>query len=104
LPFFFKEFSPRYDKPTSSDEKAVMDAFGQKKYPDHYDADTGIVTFSPQKVRPESIDALPTKRDAHTQFFLLSNPGYLDGNELVCIARISPDNFTNGLKRVLNAE
>jgi hypothetical protein len=103
LPFFFKDFSPRYDRPTSAEDKAVMDAFGQKKYPLHYHSATGVVTFSPQRVRPESIDAVPAKIDEHTRFFLRSNPGYLEGHELVCIARISPDNFTNGLKRVLGA-
>jgi len=55
-------------------------------------------------VRPGSVDAMPAKMDAHTQFFLRSNPGYLEGHELVCVARIAPDNFTNGLLRVLNAE
>lgn len=104
MPFFFKEFSPRYDRPTSADDKAIMDAFGQKKYPHHYQSATGVVTFSPQRVRPESIDALPAKMDAHTQFFLRSNPGYLEGHELVCVARIAPDNFTNGLLRVLSSE
>src|SRR5713226_8890991 len=44
LPFFFKEFSPRYDKPISADEKAVMDAFGKKKYPHHYNPATGVNT------------------------------------------------------------
>lgn len=104
LPFFFKDFSPRYDKQTSAGDKAVMDAFGQKKYPQHYQSASGVVTFSPQRVRPESIDAVPAKMDAHTRFFLSSNPGYLEGHELVCIARIAPDNFTNGLKRVLGSE
>ena len=104
MPFFFKEFAPRYDRPTSSEDKAVMDAFGQKKYPHHYQSASGVITFSPQRVRPESIDAVPAKMDAHTRFFLNSNPGYLEGHELVCIARIAPDNFTNGLKRVLGSE
>jgi hypothetical protein len=104
MPFFFKEFSPRYDRPTYAGDKAVMDAFGQKKYPQHYQSASGVVTFSPQRVRPESIDAVPAKLDAHTRFFLRSNPGYLEGHELVCIARIAPDNFTNGLKRVLGSE
>ena len=102
LPFFFKEFSPRYDKPTSAGDKAVMDAFGKKKYPRHYNPVTGVITFSPQRLIPGSIDAIPVKLDAHTQFFLHSNPGYLDGNELVCVARVSPDNFTNALKRLLS--
>jgi hypothetical protein len=104
LPFFFKESSPRYDMPMSADDKAVIDAFGQKKYPHHYNPATGVITFSPQKVRPESIDAMPMKIDAHTHFFLRSNPGYLDGHELVCVARVSPDNFTQALKRMLSPD
>lgn len=86
LPFFFKEFAPRYDRPTSADDKAVMNAFGQKKYPQHYQSTTGVVTFSPQRVRPESIDAVPAKVDAHTRFFLSRNPGYLEGHEMnLCV-------------------
>jgi hypothetical protein len=104
MPFFFKEFSPRYDQPTSACDKAVMDALGQKKYPHHYHSATGVITFSPQRLRPGSIDAIPVKVDAHTQFFLRSNPGYLSGNELVCVARVSPDNFTNGLKRLISPQ
>ena len=102
--FFFKEFSPRYDQSASADDKAVMDAFGKKKYPHHYNPATGVVTFSPQRLRPGSIDAIPMKVDVHTQFFLRSNPGYLDGNELVCVARVSLDNFTPALKRLLSLE
>ena len=104
LPFFFKEFSPRYDKPTSACDKAVMDAFGKKKYPQHYNPATGVITFSPQRLRPGSIDAIPLKVDAYTQFFLRSNPGYLSGNELVCVARVLPANFTNGLKRLISPQ
>lgn len=102
MPFFFKQFSPRYDKLNSPYDKAVMDAFGKKKYPHHYNPATGVVTFSSQKLKTESVDAIPLKRDAHTEFFLHSNPGYLNGNELVCVARIVPDNFTHALQRMLN--
>ncbi len=104
MPFFFHEYAPRYDKPTSAQDQAVIDAFGKKKYLHHYSLATGVVTFSPQRLRPGSIDAIPQKHDVHTQFFLEKNPGYLDGHELVCVARISPDNFTNALKRLLSPE
>jgi hypothetical protein len=104
MPFFFHKYAPRYDQPTSVLDQAVMDAFGEKKYPHHYSPSTGVVTFSPQRLRPESIDAVPQKLDAHTRFFLEKNPGYLEGHELVCVARISPANFTNGLKRLLSPE
>src|SRR2546421_4072621 len=53
MPFFFKEFFPCYYKPSSPYDKAVMDAFGKKKYPYHYNPATGVVTFSPQKLSPE---------------------------------------------------
>jgi hypothetical protein len=104
MPFFFKECAPRYDRPISADDKAVMDAFGEKKYPRHYNPATGVVTFSPQRVKPGSIDAVPANPDAHTEFFLRCNPGYLEGNELVCVARVAPDNFTNSVKRLVSFE
>src|SRR5258708_6994538 len=99
--FFFKEFAPCYDKPTTAYDKAVMDAFGEKKYPHHYNPATGVVTFSPQRARPESLDAIPSSIDAHTHVSLRWNPGYLDGHELVCVARVSPDNFTKRVKRLV---
>jgi hypothetical protein len=102
MPFFFKEFAPRHDRPTSPYDKMIRDAFGKKKYPHHYHPETGVITFSFQRVRPESIDAAPTHRDKHAAFFLCCNPGYLDGHELVCVARIAPDNFTNGVRRLVN--
>jgi len=104
MPFFFREFFPRYDQPTPAYDQAVMDTFGKKKYPHHYNPATGVITFSPQRVRSESIDAIPVKVDAHTRFFLRSNPGYLDGNELVCVARVSPANFTHIARRLLGSE
>lgn len=104
MPFFFQEFAPRCDRPTTPDEKMLMDAFGKQKYPGHYHAETGIITYSSQRVRPEGIDAAPPRPDAHAAFFLRRNPGYLDGHELVCVARIAPDNFTNGARRLLSLE
>jgi hypothetical protein len=104
MPFFFRDFAPRYDRPTTPYDKTLMDAFGKKKYPYHYHPETGVITFSPQRVRPDSIDAAPPHPDAHTAFFLCRNPGYLDGHELVCVARISPDNFTDRVRRLVSFE
>lgn len=104
LPFFFQDFAPRFDRPTTSYDQMLMDAFGKKKYPRHYHPETGVITFSPQRVRPESVDAAPAHPDAHSAFFLRRNPGYLDGHELVCVARIAPDNFTSGARRLASLE
>jgi hypothetical protein len=104
LPFFFKDFAPRDDRPTAPEDKLVMDAFGRQKYPQHYHPDTGIVTYTSQRVRPDSVDAAPAHPDRHAAFFLSRNPGYLEGHELVCVARITPANFTNGVRRLVNLD
>jgi hypothetical protein len=104
MPFFFKEFAPRHDRPTTAYDTMLIDAFGKKKYPHHYQTDTGVITCSPQRVRPESIDAAPRRPDTHTAYFLEHNPGYLEGHELICVARIAPDNFTNTVRRLVSFE
>jgi hypothetical protein len=104
MPFFFRDFSPRYDRQTPTFEQAIIDAFGKTKYPEHYDPATGVITFSPQRVKPDGIDAAPAHPDAHATFFLQRNPGYLSGHELVCVARIAPTNFTPGVRRLVENE
>jgi hypothetical protein len=104
MPFFFNEFAPHYDRPTTADEQLVMDAFGRKKYPRNYDAKRGVITFSPQRVRPDGVDAAPAHPDRHAAFFLSRNPSYLEGHELVCVARIAPANFTGVVRRLVNID
>ena len=102
MPFFFREFFPRHDAETPPFESALIDAFGESRYPDRY-AD-GVIRFAGEpapRVRPESVDAVPVKGDPHTEFFLRANSRYLEGDELVCAARIHPTNYTARLSRLL---
>lgn len=104
LPFFFKNFAPKHDAPTSIHDKAVMDAFGRVKYPEDYDPDQGLIMFSKetQRLIPGSIDAVPPQDpDLHTQFFLKKNPTYLSGTELVCVGSVQVANFAPPLVRLL---
>ena len=104
LPFFFKNFAPKHDTPTSVHDKAVMDAFGKVKYPEDYDPDQGLIMFSKetQRLIPGSIDAVPPQDpDLHTQFFLKKNPTYLSGTELVCVGSVQVANFAPPLVRLL---
>lgn len=104
MPTLFKEFAPCYDRPTAPDDQLVMDAFGAKKYPRHYDPERGIITCSPQRVRPDGVDVAPAHPDRHAEYFLNRNPGYLEGHELVCVARIAPANFTAVVRRLVNLD
>jgi hypothetical protein len=101
LPFFFREFFPRHDAATPPFERALIDAFGSATYPGLY-AD-GLIRFGADapRLRPDGADAFPAREDAHTAFFLRANSGYLDGDELVCAARIEPANFTAQMTRLL---
>lgn len=104
LPFFFRAFAPKYDTPTSLQEKAVMDSFGKKKYPKNYDPKTGLIMFSheTQRLLPESIDGVPPENpDVHTAYFLEKNRTYLSGTELVCVGRVHAKNFAAPLTRLL---
>lgn len=102
LPFFFREFFPRQDTSTPQFARALMDAFGRARYPDRYRE--GVIRFAGEaapRVRPDTVDALPTRDDPHTAFFLHANSRYLEGDELVCTARIEPANYTAQLSRLL---
>jgi hypothetical protein len=102
LPSLFRHFSPSADG-VSPSERAVISAFGSSKYPDSFDLATGVIRggAGAPRVRPDGIDAIPTRIDAHTAFFLEANPGYLDGDELVCAGHVTPENFAAPLRRVL---
>jgi len=100
LPFFFREFWPRHDAPTPPFARAVIDAFGAR-YGERYRDGVLRADGGAPRLRPGGVDALPAKLDPHTAFFLRANPGWLDGDELVCTARIEPANFTRQLARLV---
>lgn len=106
LPFFFREFAPKFDTPLSSSEQQVINEFGIAKYPKDFDQAKGLIVFSreTQRLIPGSVDALPPENpDLHIKFFLEKNPTYLSGTELVCVAQVSERNFAPGMKRLLRS-
>ncbi|MFA5147698.1 MAG: hypothetical protein WC491_01065 [Candidatus Omnitrophota bacterium] len=97
LPVFFKEYYPRYDRETPDLEKAMIDAFAQSKFPAEYNRTLGIIRpFTKAVLRPgvsEIHDNL--LKNPHISYFVNKNAGYLNGDELVCIAELSRENFKN---------
>jgi hypothetical protein len=101
LPYFFHAFYPRHDRPTPAFEQAVMDGLGRLKFGGAYDPATGLVTFPESHGHlAEDLTDVPAHRqaDPHVRFFLARNPGYVRGDELVCLAEIGPTNM-KGLAR-----
>jgi hypothetical protein len=100
LPVFFREFDPRYD--SDGDAGALLDTLARERFGDLYDEQRGIVRFDrPQVLVPELLD-VPVGRthDAHVTFFLERNPGYVRGDELVCLTRVHEDNLTPAGRRI----
>jgi hypothetical protein len=101
LAVFFREFYPRFDD-APSDGPALRDAIAAAQFGDRYDPSTGVVRLErPQVLAPDLIDVPHRRaRDPHVAFFLERNPGYVDGDELVCITRIAGHNLTAAGRRV----
>ena len=107
LPFLFRQFSPRFDRPTADAHRQMMHAFGAQRYPEEYDAESGLIVFRgrTQRIRPGSAEALGrTRGDPHLEFFARKNPDHLRGDELVCVAPVAAWNFTEAFRKLLRAE
>jgi len=106
LPVFLREFYPRYDAPTPHWAKATIDAAARVKYADRYDARAGVIRADPDACRLRAGVAEVTSqrlRDPHVRFFRERNPGHARGDELCCIARLTPDDLSRAAHRVLKS-
>jgi hypothetical protein len=104
LPVFYHEFWPRHDQATPPPMQQVMDTLANRKWPQYYQASTGLLQFprSLGHLKSEIAD-IPAARadDPHVQFFLQRNPTYRDGTELVCLAPISLENTKSIGRRLI---
>jgi hypothetical protein len=102
LPVFFRSFYPRCDTEMPAEAATLRDAIALERFGSRYDPQSGLVRFQrPQVLAPDLVD-VPTGRveDEHVRFFLARNPGYVRGDELVCLTRIHDDNLTPAAKRM----
>jgi hypothetical protein len=100
LPVFWREFFPRHDAVTPPRTQQLLDRLAWNRYGELYDRVKGIVRFpQPQRLR----HTFPSGRatDSHVAYFLERNPGYDEGDELVCIAEISEENLTSAGWRMI---
>jgi hypothetical protein len=94
LPLFFREFFPRHDRGTPEDERALIDRLGRLKFPEEYGE--GVVRVKdPRECLREDLAVPPPHKLAnpHVRFFVRRNPGYLRGDEMVCLAEFSAENL-----------
>jgi hypothetical protein len=103
LPVFWKDFWPRWDAPTPPDVQERIDALAEERLGGLYR--DGVVRFpEPQRLRGELAEVPPGRmRDPHVAYFLEKNPGWMEGDELVCLTEIADDNLTAAGRRMWRA-
>jgi hypothetical protein len=96
LPVFWRDFHPRFDADPSPEVRSRMAHLASERFGARYLPDSGIVRFeSPQVLRDRLAEVPAAKHDdPHVSFFLQRNPGWVRGDELVCLTEIEPENLT----------
>ena len=105
LPAYFNEFFPRFDSETPAKIRQIMDAAAERLFGSNYDGSRGIIKLKhPTPLRAGVSDPGKERQaNQHIAFFLSKNPGYDAGDELVCMTRLSWENFKPFVKRLLRA-
>jgi len=105
LPYFFREFYPRGDRPTPAFAQRLIRALGRLRYPEEFDPRTGLIEPAGphDRLKPELDATLRRLRNPHVAFFTRRNPRYQEGVELACVAEISPQNMRSLARRELEA-
>lgn len=102
LPLFFESFHPKVGVDGTTVEGRLCDYFGQLKFPREYREGVVHVTKPRECLLPEL--AVPSEaklRNPHVRFFVERNPGYLRGDELVCMAEFSVSNTRRMARQAL---
>lgn len=96
LPAFTRHYYPSHREETPAQIQAIMNTLARGKFADNYRADVGVLHFPQSRGHlrrqwTETSDVLARK--PIIAFFLQRNPGYADGDELVCLTELSESNM-----------
>lgn len=102
LPLFFQEFFPSTGVETPKWAARLIGALGTERFGQAFDASRFVVRHGGQADHLRTDLARVPERltaDPHVRFFLDHNPGYTVGDELACLARLTPDNMQPHARR-----
>lgn len=103
LPVFWRDFWPRHEARLPEAIRRWRDELARRRFGSRYDANAGVVRFPlPHRLRGP-LAAVPEGRmaDPHVAFFLEQNPGWREGDELVCLTEIADNNLTAAGRRMI---
>jgi hypothetical protein len=103
LSAFSIDFYPHWQIPTPPSARAIMRQLACQRFDDAYDCERGIVSFAQSRGHLRPMWAIVEPEEAarpDVAFFLRSNPGYTQGDELVCLTELSCSNLRPLARRV----
>jgi hypothetical protein len=106
LPTFAREYYPAPWRTMPRAMRELMDFLARDRFGDAYDGDAGVLRFptSLGHLREDYAQVPPAHaRLPEVEFFLQRNTGYARGDELVCLARLSPENLRPMARRAFVA-
>ncbi len=105
LPLFFKTFYPNPDLSDQQEELSqIADRVSSKFYGTNWKKDLGVIKFEEHHGELNTALAEATykkSKSPYVSFFLERNPDFYKGDELVCIAPLSPDNLMRTAKEYI---
>jgi hypothetical protein len=103
LPVFWRSFYPSVDRPSDGQDRLLVNQLAAERFGDSFDPADGVVRFPrPQMLTDGLLAISDAKRlDPHVALFLARNPGYVRGDELVCLTEIDDRNLTPAGRRMM---
>jgi len=104
LPRYFRKFYPSYKGGFPDFEKKAIDKLASGKFKEWYDKTEGIIRIPDNYFLKYSKYHI-TKglmKNQDIAFFLSSNPGYVKGEELACLAEFSVENISSLFAQILD--
>ena len=96
LSAFSRSYWPHHAVPTPAPVQALMQALAINRFDADYCPATGVVHFRESRghLRRELAELSPAeRRRPEVAYFLRRNPGFIGGDELVCLTDLTPDNL-----------
>ena len=107
LPLFFKRYFPAVEQPRQFDMGSSLAAFcSERLFPGNWQPDRGVIHFPERHGQVNAEVAEDTRsRSGHPQvdFFMECNPRFDEGDELVCVAELSPENLRGRTRAMMEA-
>lgn len=105
LPTFALHFVPTPRGGDDPDLVRLREELARRRFADAYDPVTGVVRFPERcgRLAPEWAEVEPhhARRD-EVAFFHASNPGWREGDELVCLCPVAPENMRAHARRLFD--